>query len=36
VKEFLEKKKPERVADFQKGVSEYIKWVLSRFDDFQL
>ena len=34
VKEHLEKTKPDRVAGFMKGVSEMVKFILKKFDDF--
>ncbi|KAM3134539.1 hypothetical protein pb186bvf_013353 [Paramecium bursaria] len=35
VKAYLEEKKPQRVAAYQAGAQQFIKWVLSKFDDFQ-
>lgn len=34
VKEYLEKSNPERVSGFMKGASEFVKFVLSKFDEF--
>ena len=35
VKAYLEKEKPDRVADFMSGAKEMVTWVLKKFDDFQ-
>ncbi|CAD8073470.1 unnamed protein product [Paramecium primaurelia] len=35
VKAYLEANKPDRVASFQKGAGEFIKWVSSNFNDLQ-